>query len=254
MSRLRRIAFERQSKRVKDRVKKYWKKRAESFYELRHDEIESEKAEQWLEEIDKYIPNGKKLNILDIGCGTGFFEIILGRQGHTITGIDLTPEMVEKGNEMIAAYGLNEESVSIVQMDAEKLTFLDDTFDLVISRNLTWTLPHPTEAYAEWNRVLKPGGMMLNYDAEYAKNAHQNLYSTENRSHDGVSQEMKEECHKIYHMLSISNLSRPQWDREVLKNAGFSKIHIDTTFGDRVYKEKDRFYIPDRMFEIMAQK
>ena len=39
-------------------------------------------------------------------------------------------------------------------MDAEKLEFEDASFDMVISRNLTWTLPHAEEAYQEWKRVL----------------------------------------------------------------------------------------------------
>ena len=43
-------------------------------------------------------------------------------------------------------------------MDAQKLDFEDNTFDVVISRNLTWNLEHPDVAYREWVRVLKVGG------------------------------------------------------------------------------------------------
>ena len=42
-------------------------------------------------------------------------------------------------------------------MDAENPEYDDDTFDFVISRNLTWTLPDAQKAYKEWMRVLKPG-------------------------------------------------------------------------------------------------
>ena len=59
-----------------------------------------------------------------------------------------------------------------VSGDAEKLDFADESFDVVISRNLTWTLPHPIDAYQEWMRVLKKGGVLINFDAEYAKGAH----------------------------------------------------------------------------------
>lgn len=41
-------------------------------------------------------------------------------------------------------------------MDAENPEHDDDTFDFVISRNLTWTLPDAQKAYKEWMRVLKP--------------------------------------------------------------------------------------------------
>ena len=43
-------------------------------------------------------------------------------------------------------------------MDAENLRFADESFDVVISRNLTWTLPDVKSAYREWVRVLKKGG------------------------------------------------------------------------------------------------
>lgn len=254
MSTLEKISFEEQSDTIKDKVKGYWSKRAESFYELRHDEIESNKAGIWHDEIYKYLPVDKKLKILDVGCGTGFFEIILGRDGHEVVGIDLTDEMISKANDMIDAYGLNGDLVKCVSMDAENLDFADETFDVVITRNLTWTLPHPIEAYRQWNRVLKKGGILINFDAEYAKNAHVNLYSPENLAHAGISTEMKDECHDIYHMLTISTLSRPQWDVEILSQIGFENIDIDTEFYKRVYHDRDRFYMLDEMFSIKAQK
>ena len=38
-------------------------------------------------------------------------------------------------------------------MDAENLSFDTNTFDIVVARNVTWNLPHPDKAYAEWLRV-----------------------------------------------------------------------------------------------------
>lgn len=49
-------------------------------------------------------------------------------------------------------------------MDAENPEYDNDTFDFVISRNLTWTLPDAQKAYKEWMRVLKPGGVLLNFE------------------------------------------------------------------------------------------
>ena len=138
-------------------------------------------------------------------------------------------------------------------MDAEKLDFSDESFDVVISRNLTWTLPHPIDAYAQWHRVLKKGGLLLNFDAEYAKGEHK-LFSEENLAHKNISIEMKDKCHEIYHMLTISNLDRPAWDKEILKKIGFSDVNIDEDFCERIYSERDEFYIPDRVFMISAIK
>ena len=195
----------------------------------------------------------KSLRILDIGCGSGFFEVLLGREGHEVTGIDLTEEMIVNSKRLIEQNGPYAKPVNTLQMDAEKLAFADESFDVVISRNLTWTLPHPIEAYAEWNRVLKKGGMLLNFDAEYAKGAH-NLYTDDNIAHKDISDKLKDECHAIYHMLTISNLDRPEWDKHVLLQSGFSKVDTDLNFCERIFAERDEFYIPDRMFMITAVK
>ena len=253
MGELHYIAFEDEAVDIKDRVESYWTKRAEGFFELRHDEIESVKAGRWLQEIKRMLPKKESLNILDVGCGTGFFEVILGKEGHRITGIDLTPEMIAKAGEMISLYDLDSNKVKVEQGDAENLHFSDGYFDVVISRNLTWTLPHPIEAYGEWRRVLKQGGVLINFDAEYAKGAH-NLKSPENLAHSKIDDALKDECHNIYHMLTISTLDRPVWDKEVLEQIGFENVSTDIEFGNRIFIEHDEFYIPDKMFCVFAQK
>ncbi|MBO5617500.1 MAG: class I SAM-dependent methyltransferase [Pseudobutyrivibrio sp.] len=253
MGELHHIAFEEEAGDIKDKVESYWTKRAESFFELRHDEIESEKSAKWLTEIKELLPKKEKLNILDLGCGTGYFEVLLGREGHTVTGIDLTEEMVTKANEMIRIYGLEENQAKAVVGDAENVAFPAESFDVVITRNLTWTLPHPIDAYKDWYRLLKRGGVLINFDAEYAKGAH-NLTSPENIAHKNVSKELADECHDIYHMLTISTLDRPEWDVHILEEIGFKDIITDKTFGERIFVERDEFYIPDKMFSIRAVK
>ena len=253
MGELKHIAFEDEADNIKDKVENYWTKRADSFFDLRHDEIESNKAKRWTEEIQKLLPDGEGLKILDVGCGAGFFEVILGRIGHKVTGIDLTEEMISKAKELIGLYGLNQENANVMVGDAEKLAFGDESFDVVITRNLTWTLPHPVDAYREWYRVLKKGGVLINFDAEYAKGAH-NLFTEENRAHINLDDNIKEECHDIYHMLTISTLDRPQWDVEILQQIGYKNVTTDLGFGNRIFKEKDEFYIPDKMFSLTGCK
>ena len=167
-----------------------------------------------------------------------------------VTGVDLTPEMIDKGKELLSRHGAK---ARLMVMDAEKLDFADSSFDLVINRNLVWTLPHPVEAYMEWHRVLKPGGMLLVYDAEYAKGFH-HYDQMQNLAHKNVTDAMVEECHDIYHMLSISTLDRPEWDKACLEKIGYENIVTDLGSGDRLYSEKDQFYMPDRMFLVKAQK
>ena len=253
MGELHHIPFEDEASNIKERVESYWTKRADSFFDLRHDEIESNKSGLWLEEIKQLLPEGQSLNILDLGCGAGYFEVLLGKEGHQVTGIDLTEEMIAKANEMIRIYGLDSDRVKAIVGDAENVAFDDETFDVVITRNLTWTLPHPIDAYKDWYRVLKKGGVLINFDAEYAKGAH-TLGKPENIAHKNMTPAMNEECHNIYHMLTISTLDRPEWDAHVLEEIGFKNIITDKTFGERIFIEKDEFYIPDKMFSIRAVK
>ena len=244
------VLIPKEDKEIKTQVLTYWTKRADSFAETRLEEFHSAQAVYWRQEIEECLPIREGLKVLDVGCGSGFFEAILSGKGMEIMGIDLTPEMVEEGNRFLTENGIKP---SLVVMDAENLTFSDDSFDAVISRNLTWTLPNPVKAYEEWFRVLKKGGVLLNFDAEYAKNFHA-LDQTQNLAHSELDHGLIEECHKIYHELQISRSDRPAWDREVLLQTGFSEVEIDTSLSDRIYRERNQFYVPDRMFRICARK
>ncbi|MCR4998627.1 MAG: methyltransferase domain-containing protein [Lachnospiraceae bacterium] len=253
MSHLENIPFEEEQEDIKFCVTNYWMKRAESFYEQRQHELASNKAARWLETFERATEGMENLNVLDVGSGAGFFEVLLGKMGHLVTGIDLTPEMVDKANRFIAQEHLPVDQVGAMVMDAENLRFEDESFDVIISRNLTWTLPHPVEAYQEWHRVLKPGGLLLNFDAEYAKGEHE-ANRPENLAHKCIPEEMKQECHEIYHMLTISTMNRPHWDKVVLKEVGFSQVDVDEEFYRKIFEEHDEFYIPDHMFMIRAVK
>lgn len=138
-------------------------------------------------------------------------------------------------------------------MDAEALDFDDASFDVVISRNVMWNLPHPETAYQEWLRVLKPGGLLLNYDAEYARAHHSQKLPAKN-AHADIAPELLDECHNIYHMLDISAYNRPQWDEKFLQNTGLCSVSTDTTVGSRIYAAEDIFYIPVPMFCVKAVK
>lgn len=79
-----------------------------------------------------------------------------------MTGIDITENMIARARENVAAENANAE---LMVMDCQELSFPDNTFDLVICRNITWTLADPKKAYHEWKRVLKPGGRIMVFDA-----------------------------------------------------------------------------------------
>lgn len=236
----------------KERIVRYWTKRSSSFMEQRRAELESPLAQRWLTEILSRIPSERKLKILDVGCGTGFFSILLAQQGHEATGIDLTPDMIT------CAERLAEEKKAecrFLVMDGENISFPDESFDVVISRNLTWTLPDAGHAYRQWLRVLRKGGVLLNFDANYGINDCTDTKELPvNHAHNTIETELLLECEEIKRQLPISTYARPAWDIEALGQAGAEKIEIDLGVSSRIYLEKDEFYNPAPLFLLRVEK
>ena len=240
--------------KMEQRVKKYWTQRSHDFGTVRKNELENEMGQRWLHEIQRFLPEGRKLDILDVGTGTGFFAILLAEKGHRVEGIDLTPAMLEEARILAKQRNLG---ITFQEMDAQNLEYPNDSFDVVISRNLTWTLPDPESAYAEWFRVLKPGGVLLNFDADYA--SHVRSHSTQNRKvapdspygHIGMTEALQQENDDITLSMDIGQ-ARPEWDGEVLTRVGFQSCQTDRQVGKRLLGELDLTTAP--MFGIFARK
>lgn len=236
----------------KDRIRKYWTQRSASFLNQRRSELHDPITGRWKKEIEETFPSGRKLEILDVGCGTGYFAILLAKQGHHVTGIDLTPDMIEKGKQLAKE---EEAACELLVMDAEKLDFADESFDIVISRNLTWTLPHPEKAYAEWLRVLKKNGMLLNFDADYGlEDSTDTSLLPKQHAHHMLADSMLQENNDIKKELDISYHRRPYWDVRVLSELGVEKFWLDMGVSRRIYIEKDEFYNPTPLFKLYVKK
>jgi len=96
--------------------------------------------------------------ILDVGCGTGVVAITAARHGATVTGLDLTPELLEQARAIAPAAGVRD--VEWREGDAESLPFPDGAFDTVLSQFGHMFAPRPEVAVKEMLRVLKPGGRL----------------------------------------------------------------------------------------------
>jgi SAM-dependent methyltransferase len=95
--------------------------------------------------------------VLDVACGTGNATIPAARTGAKVTGLDLTPELLEEGRRRAADA---EVDIEWVEGDAEQLSFDDASFDVVISVFGCMFAPDHRKAAEEIARVLKPGGRM----------------------------------------------------------------------------------------------
>ncbi|MGH2923439.1 MAG: class I SAM-dependent methyltransferase [Solirubrobacterales bacterium] len=96
--------------------------------------------------------------VLDIGCGPGNnATIAAARTGANVTGLDLTPELLEAARENAAEAGVE---IDWIEGDAERLPFDDDGFDVVISTVGIMFAPDHRRAAQEAARVLRPGGRL----------------------------------------------------------------------------------------------
>jgi SAM-dependent methyltransferase len=97
---------------------------------------------------------------LEIGAGTGYFSLNLMQAGavREATCTDISPGMVTTLGENAQRLGLN---VRAARADAESLPFATDSFDLVLGHAVLHHLPDLRRAFAEFHRVLRPGGRII---------------------------------------------------------------------------------------------
>lgn len=151
-------------------IKEYWTGRAEGYSAVNQEELQGCQRKNWAAFLDGRIMGHfsglarRELHILDIGAGPGFLSIILSELGYQVTAADYTEAMLAQAQLNAGALAGR---IHFVKEDAHALTMPDETFDVVFSRNLTWNLEHPETAYKSWIRVLKKGGLLLNFDANW---------------------------------------------------------------------------------------
>ena len=93
--------------------------------------------------------------VLDVACGTGVVSVTAARLGARVTGLDLTPKLLERARENAGIAGVE---IDWHEGDVEKLPFGDAEFDVVLSQFGHIFAPRPEVAVGEMLRVLKPGG------------------------------------------------------------------------------------------------
>ena len=93
-------------------------------------------------------------NVLDVACGTGDMIVILMERGCTVTGVDISEEMLEVAR-------LKVKGARLMVADAEHLPFEDSIFDSVTCAFGVRNFVHLEQGLSEMLRVLKPGGKMV---------------------------------------------------------------------------------------------
>lgn len=230
----------------------YWTQRAASYSTVNQEELADGRRSRWRAElcrqIDARFPqkNREDIHILEAGTGPGFFAILLAEAGYKVTAIDLTPNMLAEARKNAGELA---NQIDFREMNAEALQFADAAFHVVISRNLTWNLPHPEQAYAEWRRVLVSGGLLLNFDANWyaylfddaAKEAYRQ--DRQNSAEQGLGDvnigENFNIMEDIARRVPLSAIRRPDWDAAILTRLGL-RVDTDCRVWERVWDRQER--------------
>jgi SAM-dependent methyltransferase len=93
--------------------------------------------------------------VLDVACGTGVVAVTAARHGAKVSGLDLTPALIERARENASIAGID---VECIEGDAEALPYPDGSFDVVLSQFGHIFAPRPAVVTREMLRVLKRGG------------------------------------------------------------------------------------------------
>ena len=144
-------------------------------YDWRGEVDAHQMSAQWFDELDARFIHGARLfatdrvpfdrimplhdiagkRVLEIGCGVGLHTETLARHGAHVTAIDLTPTAIRSTARRLELKGLH---AKLLQMDAERLTFADTSFDFVWSWGVIHHSARTARIVRQIARVLKPDG------------------------------------------------------------------------------------------------
>ncbi len=245
----------------------YWTQRASGYSEVNRVELATNQRRLWLTALNERIAarfpgrSPRAIRVLEIGTGPGFFAILLAGAGYRVTAIDLTPSMLAEARRNAGALA---GAISFMEMNAQALDFADHSFDVVVSRNVTWNLPEPRKAYGEWARVLKPGGLLLNFDANWyrylfdddAREAYErDRTNTARAGADDLNVgDNFDRMEDIARRVPLSRVNRPQWDVEVLTSLGLA-VETDHRVWERVWSKQEKLNLASTpMFMVCGFK
>jgi len=100
--------------------------------------------------------------VLDVACGAAHVAQTLAPYVRQVVGVDLTPELLALGAERFRSAGVT--NVLLQEANAERLPFVDESFDVVVCRAALHHFEDPPRALAEAARVTRVGGRIVMSD------------------------------------------------------------------------------------------
>ena len=265
-------------------INEYWDERAQSYYNGVVGELSDERRGMWEAALETFsgvaltqtstagqiddargnsgdeaafggsaASSGEVPRVLDLGCGPGFFCVLLSQRGCAVDAIDASENMLSCARQNVREHGVAE-NVAFHQGDVASLPFADSTFDLAVTRNVTWLMRNPQAAYTEWLRVLRPGGKLLVFDANWyrylvddrvaqarqADQEHNELEGWDEASQATSDEEKR--CERIAEKLPLTPVLRPAWDVKCLAALGASAVASHEDVWKLVWSRSEQSY------------
>ena len=234
-----------------EQIRQYWNSRAEGYTLSNREELEDEHLIfLWEQQIRRALNGRICRHVLDVGCGPGFFSVLLARLGYEVTAVDYTENMLAEARKNAAHYGVD---IDFRRMDAQKLDFEDGIFDLVISRNVLWNLEQPEQAYREWLRVLKPNGTVMNFDGNFYYYVTDAEYGDRTRwEHKHMQGINVNSIDRIGEHLPMARRLRPEWDVQELQKLGAKEVCSNVT-NEKILEDGHHLILNFQVSAVKAQ-
>ncbi len=228
---------------LEEKMDQYWAKRSKSYSEQNLAQLEKPQREIWKNLILDHAPKKKCLNILDVGTGPGFFAILLAMAGHRVTAVDRNENMLKEARKNAKTYGVK---IEFIQVEGE-LPFEDQTFDLIVSRDVTWTLTDPENTMLHWMSKVKEGGCLQYFDAnwnshllsEESKKEHE-IYQEYVKKQKGFYYSKAKELDPIAENLPMTYRDRPAWDAAFWLKHNYAYVCTICHLNSQIYTEVEQ--------------
>ncbi len=140
-----------------DAARQTWSERAEAWDAMSAANAGTQdrgaELERWMRSLN--LSPGSRL--LDAGCGSGHFAIAFAQRECEVTGIDLSPAMIERARANAASAGVD---IELVTAPLAPLTLSDDAYDAIFCRMALHLTPTPIAVLGEFRRVLRDDGRL----------------------------------------------------------------------------------------------
>ena len=202
--------------RIKELVRQHWDWRAAEFdQEASHGLLNDTQSRAWHELISR-VAGTVTLDVLDVGCGTGFLSLLLAELGHRVTGIDVAGAMLARARSKAESHSL---AVDFRYADAEAPELPASSFDLIVERHVLWTLPHPASALDSWRNLLRRNGRLVLIEGHW----------------DGMKP--RDEYTEIHDHLPLFGGRAENEIAELVRSRGFSSVTTEALMAPELWTE-----------------